>query len=1031
MSVKHYNKETGKWEIFPGTIGAPGLSAYQSAVKLGYRGTEEEWIESLHGKDSYTIAVENGYKGTEEEYNLALAVIPNIVDKVENPDESPTTGSKELISSGGVKEALDSINEQTKIEFSRVDQSISEVNNKVNNIVDSGIKAQVTALIVDNLDSSESDKSLSANQGKVLKEMINQITSGTVRVVESLPEEGEENVIYLVKKAQARTDLYEEYLWVNDAWELIGNTSIDLSNYYTKSDVDTKISNLDGKITGSSTTISSISNNGTKTPKLLRIQKNGSELTSFDGSEEKVANIEIPTTLSDLNVTSEDIIDALGYTPANSATSGSGDVTGPNEVTANNIPIFSDASGKLIKDSGFNVNSFSAKKHTHNTSQIIDLSDNLKTINGQSILGTGDITSDVIVLKLSTKEEESNQNVEEITKILDTEGKIVLVLVDNNPGYFYEKIQKLPDDIFSAEMIVCSIVDNTLLKYRLNTVSGELNKIDEINFDIVAAYRDSSIGINLDEESKNNNFIAQGGIIFPEDSNEARLEIINSYKLSSLTQRRPCLINIKGAFFYGDLFVEGGYVYVEYNASIHHITVLKISCIDGSFTTERVYDLDTFNNEATVDLLSYGVEWDDTVADPHLTRIGNPLLHKSLPIQSAFKGCVANKGEINYYLDPNDWSKKENGEPSVLDGTDGTVRVHIPRFYGKSGTNGSKHWVRVSQVQIDPSWTEIPEMLVDAYLCTVDTTNPETLKAVSVVNTTPSFRGGSNRSDYDQYLSSNVGRTDLGKSRTNLTKTVFRTYVRNAGSEILCYDYYKWIFGWLYIIEYANFNVKEAYNSSLTSEGYHQGGLGEGVANFTQWNTYNGFNPLIPCGYCNEFGNFTGVKDFNIPETVLSDDVTVPSTTLKVPRWRGFDNPFGHLWCGVEGILLQGVQEEEEYKYYNVYTTTDPNNFGGGETQKDKMKFIGKQIYTQGYTKSLALGETGEIISSSMGGSSTTYMCSYVATGEKNGNIKSVLVKGCATGVDSVSPLSLEVSKDESHLWPGLGFRSVSLVTKW
>jgi hypothetical protein len=82
-------------------------------------------------------------------------------------------------------------------------------------------------------------------------------------------------------------------------------------------------------------------------------------------------------------------------------------------------------------------------------------------------------------------------------------------------------------------------------------------------------------------------------------------------------------------------------------------------------------------------------------------------------------------------------------------------------------------------------------MLVDAYLCTVDTTDPETLKAVSVVNTTSNFRGGSNRSDYDQYLSSNVGRTDLGKSRTNLTKTVFRTYVRNAGSEILCYDYYK------------------------------------------------------------------------------------------------------------------------------------------------------------------------------------------------------------------------------------------------
>lgn len=87
------------------------------------------------------------------------------------------------------------------------------------------------------------------------------------------------------------------------------------------------------------------------------------------------------------------------------------------------------------------------------------------------------------------------------------------------------------------------------------------------------------------------------------------------------------------------------------------------------------------------DIYSYGVEWDTTVADPALTRIGNSLLHKSLPIQSQYKGCVANNGVINYYLDPNDWSKKITGEDSVLDGTDGTVRVHTPKFYGKSGTN--------------------------------------------------------------------------------------------------------------------------------------------------------------------------------------------------------------------------------------------------------------------------------------------------------------------------------------------------------
>ena len=193
------------------------------------------------------------------------------------------------------------------------------------------------------------------------------------------------------------------------------------------------------------------------------------------------------------------------------------------------------------------------------------------------------------------------------------------------------------------------------------------------------------------------------------------------------------------------------------------------------------------------DLLSYGVEWDVTVADPVLTRIGNPLLHKSLPVQSAYKGCVANGNVINYYLDPNDWSKKADGTASVLDGTDGTVRVHIPRFYGKSGSNGNKRWVRISTTKIDNTWEEIPEMLVDAYKCTVDTTESATPKAVSVVNTTAQFRGGSNRTANDTYLSTDPFRSDLGKPRTGVNRATMRTYAQNAGSQLLSYSYYKWI----------------------------------------------------------------------------------------------------------------------------------------------------------------------------------------------------------------------------------------------
>lgn len=377
------------------------------------------------------------------------------------------------------------------------------------------------------------------------------------------------------------------------------------------------------------------------------------------------------------------------------------------------------------------------------------------------------------------------------------------------------------------------------------------------------------------------------------------------------------------------------------------------------------------------DIYSYGVEWDTTVADPALTRIGNPLLHKSLPIQSQYKGCVANNGVVNYYLDPNDWSKKITGEDSVLDGTDGTVRVHTPKFYGKSGTNvqdPNKKWVRMSTIKMDDTWTEIPEMLVDAYKSTVNQTGN---KAVSVVNTTAQFRGGGNRTANDTYLDTDAFRSDLGKPRTNISRANMRTYATNAGSEMLCYEYYKWIFYWAWVIEYATFNSQAAYNAELTSEGYHQGGLGGGVTAWNgDWNTYNSYCPLTPCGYCNEFGNFTGVKDLVIPETVINESTTIATKTFKVPRWRGFDNPFGDIWTNLDGVIIEKDSVANDNSA-NVYTTSDSSKFGDDATARDNMTKAGTECKDEGYIKAFDLGEKGEIIPSAVGSSTTTYMCDY------------------------------------------------------
>ena len=426
------------------------------------------------------------------------------------------------------------------------------------------------------------------------------------------------------------------------------------------------------------------------------------------------------------------------------------------------------------------------------------------------------------------------------------------------------------------------------------------------------------------------------------------------------------------------------------------------------------------------DIYSYGVEWDSTVADPTLTRIGNPLLHKSLPIQSQYKGCVANGAEINYYLNPNDWSQKADGTPSVLDGTDGTVRVHIPKFYGKSGVEGTKRWVRMSTIKMDNTWIEIPEMLVDAYRSTVDTTVSATPKAVSVVNTTAQFRGGGNRTANDTYLDTDAFRSDLGKPRTNISRANMRTYATNAGSEMLCYEYYKWIFYWAWVVEYATLNSQKAYTADLTAEGYHQGGLGDGVTTWNgDWNTYNGYYPLTPCGYCNDIGNFTGVKDLVIPETVINESTTVASKTFKVPRWRGFDNPFGDIWTNLDGIILERTAANQPS---SVYTTTDPTAFGDDNTAKGKMTVAGTEIASDGWIKDYDLGETGEIIPSVVGGSATTYMCDYHYCNASSTALRTLFVGGRANNGGDAGLGYFFSNNGVGNAATAVGFRTLNKV---
>lgn len=435
---------------------------------------------------------------------------------------------------------------------------------------------------------------------------------------------------------------------------------------------------------------------------------------------------------------------------------------------------------------------------------------------------------------------------------------------------------------------------------------------------------------------------------------------------------------------------------------------------NGSTIDITQYALKTELPDISIDMLSYGVEWDITVADPTCTRIGNPLFHKSLPIQSEYKGCVVKNGKLQYYLNPNDWSKKSNGEPSHLDGTDGDVMIRTPRFYGKSGSNGNKRWVRISTVKVDASWVEIPEMFISAYRNTIYT-DEDTTKVASVVSTDAKYRGGGRRSEYDQYLTTDQFKTDLGKPVSNISRATMRTYAAATGQELLCYEFYKWIFYWNYVIEYANFNSQKEFKSELTSDGYHQGGLGPGLTtwDWNEWDTYNGNYAITPCGYTNEFGNFSGVKAIQLQS---------PEKTLYANRWRGFENPFGDIWTNLEGIV---IKRDAAKANSNVYTTTDVYKYGDDYSLFD---IAGVEVAQDGFVVTFDLGSKAEIIPSSIDESQSTYKCNFHWCNADSIENRTLLVGGSNSNY-SQSGLGFFNSRyGDSYINNSIGFRSLVRV---
>lgn len=364
----------------------------------------------------------------------------------------------------------------------------------------------------------------------------------------------------------------------------------------------------------------------------------------------------------------------------------------------------------------------------------------------------------------------------------------------------------------------------------------------------------------------------------------------------------------------------------------------------------------------------YGIEWDTTVSNPKPTRIGKMELHKELPLQSMMRNCILkDDGSVAYYLHANDSTKQDNGAAADLTGATGQMETELPDMYVRFETDGNKcrHLQSTEPLPGFHLWRK-------GYIGSVEATvQRSTTTLASVCNTDADYRGGNNDATRD-----GTYRTMLGMPATNISLTNFRAYARKRGStEWNCnlYRLHKMMW-WLFAVEYANFNSQADFNAALDENGYHQGGLGAGVTTWdgTSWSNHNGYYPLVPCGVTNSLGNHTGTVDYNV---IGSDGSTVK--TFAVPRYRGVENPFGHIWKWTDGCKCI-IQSEASGGLSKFYVCDNPANFtSSGTTNYD---YRGNLPRSEGYVKALILGEDGEIMPLAVGGGSTTYFCDYFYT---------------------------------------------------
>lgn len=380
--------------------------------------------------------------------------------------------------------------------------------------------------------------------------------------------------------------------------------------------------------------------------------------------------------------------------------------------------------------------------------------------------------------------------------------------------------------------------------------------------------------------------------------------------------------------------------------------------------------------------LWYGVKFDlANSSSPDGVRTGNMEMHRTLPIQSKMRGCtISNTDNTKKYLKANDWTKWEDGTTSSQDssGVDVEAFVEIPEHYRLLiATPDNTVEIRMSEYNL-PGYTKVEKKYIGAYEGSVnlDSSSHNNLLRTQVRNAAPI----------------------VSKTRTEF-QTMARNNNRTNNWNIYTYDAHRDL-TWLFVVEYATLNSQKAFNANLTAEGYHQGGLGEGVT--TSSVTVNGTTTysFVPCGTTNSLGNGTGIIEYTHTNT-NAEGTSTGTKMFNVPRYRGIENPFGHVWKNVIDVVVAGTDN-------SVYICKDYTKFGtfegGTNPTAEQLIAAGYELQdfkestiTSQYVKKLVNNNQADLFPTVVGNgaSATTYYCDYHWT-SATATPRTLLIGGCS-----------------------------------